>query len=107
VLKGNGELITNRGSHPLREGDVIGKPSGSGLSTQFVAGKDGMTVLDVEAWTRSDQTDVVYYPEHREILLRGRGLNHATAVENLFSGDEIMSRYAEDYKRNKDGTVDE
>jgi uncharacterized cupin superfamily protein len=103
VLEGSGHLLTEHGSYPLRKEDVIFKPAGSGLSTRFEAGEEGLKILDIEAWTRSDQTDVVIYPDHREVFLRGRGINHVTAIENYLSGNEMMKHYNENYERDKNG----
>jgi uncharacterized cupin superfamily protein len=105
VLEGHGELETEQGKFSLLQGNIVYKPAGSGLSTCFIAGENGMKILDIEVWTRSDQTDIVVYPEHRETFLRGRGLNHVTAIENYFSGNEMMKHYAEKYERGKNGEI--
>ncbi|WP_052947825.1 cupin domain-containing protein [Aneurinibacillus tyrosinisolvens] len=107
VLEGSGSLMTEQGEFPLIKGDVISKPAGSGLATKLIAGAEGMTILDIEAWTRSDQTDIVVYPQHREVFLRGRGLDHVTAIENYLPGSEMMKQYTKEYKREKDGTATE
>ena len=105
VLEGNGNLITTQGEFPIKKGDVMTKPGGSGLSTQFGAGDEGLTILDIEVWTRPDQTDVVYYPTHQEVFLRGRGLNYVIPKDNVLSADEMMQNYSKNYQRDKAGKM--
>lgn len=104
VLEGEGFMKTNRKEIPIKQGDIITKPSGSGLQTEFIAGEKGITILDIEVWSRIDQTDVVHYPEYSEILLRGKGLNHAFSTEGSTSGNDIMEHYNQTYKRALDGS---
>lgn len=107
VLDGEGTLITLQGEYPLSCGDLVVKPSGSGLATQFRAGEKGLFVLDIEVVADYDQTDIVYYPHHRELLLRGGGVFYGTSNENLFPGREIMNKYTDKYVRGMDGKIEE
>lgn len=103
VLEGTGSVKTAQGIFPIKTGDVIAKPGGSSLSAQFIAGEQGITILDIECWSAPDQTDIVVYPEHQEAALRGRGLNHGVALASFFSGDEISRNYNDSYRRNSAG----
>lgn len=105
VLEGNGTLRTNRCDFPVKHGDIVAKPGGSGLATQFIAGEQGMVILDIEIWRHADQTDVVYYPDHQEIFLRGKGLNLTAPKDSFFSGDEMMKHYSQSYRRGKNGEM--
>ncbi|BAU26234.1 putative cupin superfamily protein [Aneurinibacillus soli] len=105
ILDGEGTLITESGSSPVKKGDLIAKPAGSGLSTRLLPGPSGMQVLDIEVWAHSEQADVVSYPQHGELFVRGRSLHHVTALDNLLSADDMMKRYTQLYRRNRDGTV--
>ncbi|WCK52438.1 cupin domain-containing protein [Aneurinibacillus sp. Ricciae_BoGa-3] len=105
VIEGSGTVVFAQGEHPLREGDVITKPAGSGTATKFIAGEEGLTILDIEVWANVDQTDAVIYHEYGEAMLRGRGLNHGSAIENFFQGEKIMAHYTEFYKRERDGSL--
>lgn len=107
VLEGEGTLITLQGEYPLSRGDLVIKPGGSGLSTQFKAGEKELFVLDIEVMADYDQTDLVYYPHHGEVLLRGGGVFHGASNDNLFSGSEIMNQYNTEYVRRSDGKREE
>jgi uncharacterized cupin superfamily protein len=104
ILKGQGTLRVGSRSIPIGEGDFIPKPGGSGSAMEFTAGREGLTVVDIESWRRFDQTDVVRYPDHRETYLRGPGLNVACADKALFEGSEITASYDKHYVRRADGT---
>lgn len=105
VLDGEGTLVTESKSVPVKKGDLITKPAGSGLSTRLIPGPSGLRILDIESWAHADQADVVSYPDHAEVFLRGRSLNHVAAHASVLSADDMMKRYAQAYKRNPDGTV--
>ena len=105
VLEGTGILRTNHGNASLKPGDIVVKPAGSGLATQFIAGDNGMTILDIESWNGPDQTDVVGYLDHREVFLRGRGLNHVVPLDSCLPGDDMMAHYNDAYVREKSGQM--
>lgn len=105
VLEGSGILRTNHGNASLKQGDIVVKPAGSGLATQFIAGENGMTILDFESWARPDQTDVVGYLDHREVFFRGRGLNHVVPLDSCLPGDDMMAHYNDAYVREKSGQM--
>ncbi|HHW39248.1 MAG TPA: hypothetical protein GXX18_18855 [Bacillales bacterium] len=104
VLEGDGIVKTNRRDFRIKQGDIITKPRGSGLQTEIIAGERGLLIFDIEVWSRADQTDVVHYSEYSEILLRGKGLNHAFSTESSMPGNDIMEHYNQAYKRAQDGS---
>lgn len=105
VLDGDGTLVTESKHVPIKKGDIITKPGGTGLSTRIIPGPSGVRILDIESWAHVDQADIVSYPDHSEIFLRGRSLNHVTASANLLSADDMMKQYTQTYKRNPNGTT--
>lgn len=104
VWQGSGELRLGSRSVPLAAGDLVAKPAGSGLALEFVAGPEGMTVLDIEAWRSFHQTDVVAYPDHQERYLRGPGLEVACPESCLLPATELLAHYEERYIRQVDGS---
>ena len=82
VLSGSGRLElwpapqrakhgAEREDHPLRPGDVISRPPGTGIAHDFVAGDDGLTYL---AYGTRRPDDVCYYPRDNQVYFRGLGL---------------------------------
>jgi len=106
VLEGGGKLDLGTRFVPLAAGDVVAKPAGSRLAFAFVAGPEGMTILDVEGWRDFHQTDVVTYPDHREWYLRGPALEVAVAEDALLPADEVLAHYDDVYVRRLDGRRD-
>jgi uncharacterized cupin superfamily protein len=77
VLEGDGVLeLWGRGAqaaeeHPLRGGDVISRPAGTGVAHAFRAGSDGLTYL---AYGTRDPSDMCFYPQSGRVSLRGLGI---------------------------------
>ncbi|MGH3104100.1 MAG: cupin domain-containing protein [Gaiellaceae bacterium] len=82
VLDGEGELELTPGPsrrshgaederHPVRRGDVIARPPGSGVAHTFRAGAGGLTLL---AYGTREPTDVCYYQRSNKIFWRGVGV---------------------------------
>jgi uncharacterized cupin superfamily protein len=77
VLEGGGVLeLRGRGAqsaeeHPLRPGDVISRPAGTGVAHAFRAGPDGLTYL---AYGTRDPSDMCFYPQSGRVSLRGLGI---------------------------------
>jgi uncharacterized cupin superfamily protein len=78
VLDGGGVLeLWGRGAdssaeeHPLRVGDVISRPAGTGVAHAFRAGPDGLTYL---AYGTREPADMCFYPESGRVSLRGLGI---------------------------------
>lgn len=71
VLEGGGTVTLGDDEHPLREGDVIARPPGTGVPHTLTAGPEGMTYL---AFGTREAGDSVYYPETGKIRLRGLGV---------------------------------
>lgn len=107
VLKGRGSL--RYGSHKvgLEEGDLVSKPIGPDNYSQFIADEgEEMKVLDIEVWPDNlhRTKDIVLYPDHKEILMRGEGWYSIVQEDSLLSPDDFGRNYDAGYERNPDGS---
>jgi uncharacterized cupin superfamily protein len=77
VLVGDGVLeLWERGAQspeeqPLRAGDVIARPAGTGVAHALRAGADGLTYL---AYGTREPSDMCFYPQSGRVSLRGLGI---------------------------------
>ncbi len=77
VLDGHGALeLWGRGAegpeeHPLRPGDVVSRPAGTGVAHAFVPGAGGLTYL---AYGTREPNDMCFYPQLGRVSLRGLGI---------------------------------
>ncbi len=77
VLDGDGVLeLFPRGEQtpqerPLRPGDVISRPAGTGVAHAFRPGADGLTYL---AYGTCEPNDMCFYPQSGRVSLRGLGI---------------------------------
>ncbi len=77
VLDGDGVLELFSGgdqspeAHPLRPGDVISRPPGTGVAHAFSPGADGLTYL---AYGTREPNDMCFYPQSGRVSLRGLGI---------------------------------
>lgn len=106
VLDGEGTL--RNGEHETRivKGDLISKPTGPDMTSQLLSASDGkLLILDIEIWPdRNRRTkDVVIYPDHREILLRGEGWGNIIPMGAVHDASDLDSHYDTGYERTLDG----
>jgi uncharacterized cupin superfamily protein len=77
IVSGAGVLeLWARGSsepqeHPLRAGDVVSRPAGTGVAHALRAGADGLTYL---AYGTSEHSDMCFYPQSGRVSIRGLGI---------------------------------
>ncbi len=71
VLKGAGALTLGEDEHLLRAGDVVARPPSTGVAHTLRAGDDGLSYL---VYGTRDPGDSVYYPQVRQVRLRGLGV---------------------------------
>jgi uncharacterized cupin superfamily protein len=77
VLDGDGVLeLWGRGEsspeeHPLRRGDVVSRPAGTGVAHALRPGAQGLTYL---AYGTSEPGDMCFYPQSGRVSLRGLGI---------------------------------
>jgi uncharacterized cupin superfamily protein len=58
--------------HELRAGHVVGRPPGTGVAHELVAGPEGVTYL---AYGTREPNDMTFYPAERRVSLRGLGVS--------------------------------
>jgi uncharacterized cupin superfamily protein len=77
VLDGGGVLdLWGRGAerpdeHPLRPGDVVSRPPGTGVAHALRPGEQGLTYL---AYGTRESSDMCFYPQSGRVSLRGLGI---------------------------------
>ncbi len=71
VLAGSGTLQLGDQECPLRVGDMVARPPGTGVAHSITAGDEGLTYL---AYGTRVPGDSVYYPELGKVRLRGLGV---------------------------------
>jgi uncharacterized cupin superfamily protein len=77
VLDGGGVLELFSGGdqspeeHPLRPGDVVSRPAGTGVAHAFSPGADGLRYL---AYGTREPNDMCFYPQSGRVSLRGLGI---------------------------------
>lgn len=71
ILHGAGTLRLGDDEHPLRGGDIVARPPGTGVAHQLVAGDAGLAYL---VYGTREPGDSVYYPERGQVRLRGLGV---------------------------------
>jgi uncharacterized cupin superfamily protein len=77
LLQGEGVLeLWGRGGespekHPLRAGDVISRPAGTGVAHAIRPGAQGVTYL---AYGTREASDMCFYPQSGRVSLRGLGI---------------------------------
>jgi len=62
---------TKADEHPLRAGDVVSRPAGTGIAHALRAGAEGLTYL---AYGTRDLGDMCFYPHSGRVSLRGLGI---------------------------------
>ena len=77
MLEGGGVLElfprgeTKADEQPLRAGDVVSRPAGTGIAHALRAGAEGLTYL---AYGTRDPGDMCFYPHSGRVSLRGLGI---------------------------------
>ena len=107
VLKGNGTARIGGHRVEIEEGDLISKPTGPDLSSQFLAdrGQD-LKIMDVEIWPEDERRskDAVHYPDHGELDLFGNGWDMMIPTDSIQPSRDAMENYDTGYRRKADGT---
>ena len=106
VLEGKGTLRTGDHSIAVGVGDLVSKPIGPDNASQFVADLgEELLILDIEVWPDPSQTtkDLVHYPDHGELLLRGQGWSGIVPSDALMDADDFSKNYDYGYRRSVNG----
>ena len=107
VLEGEATLRMNNRTRHLRKGDIVSKPAGPDLTSQIIADRgEGVRILDIEVWPDSSgiSKDLVYYPDQRELLLRGGGWSSIIPSDSMIDTSDFMHNYEKGYERKLDGS---
>lgn len=107
VLKGSGTIRIGGHRTRVNEGDLISKPIGPDISTQFLADQgEQLRVLDIEIWPEDEMKtkEVIAYPDHGEILFGGEGWETIAPVDSLMASEDALANYDAGYRRNQDGS---
>ena len=107
VLSGQGTLRTGAKEVSVKPGTLISKPTGPDMTSQFIADRgEELKILDIEVWPDATRTakDLVYYPDHNEVLLRGIGWSNSLPYESIMSARDLDENYDLGYTRNEDGS---
>lgn len=107
ILNGNGTLRVSGHRTAVTEGDLISKPLGPDISTQFLADRgEALRVLDIEIWPDDEKRtkEVVGYPDHGELLFSGTGWDIIAPSDSLMDLEDSMKNYDAGYRRNRDGS---
>jgi uncharacterized cupin superfamily protein len=85
VLEGDGALLLGDEEIPVRAGQVVARPPGSGVAHAFRAGAEGLEFL---AYGTRDPGDACYYPRSNKISFRGLGVIGRVERLNYWDGEE-------------------
>jgi uncharacterized cupin superfamily protein len=110
VLEGRGTLRYNGNEIDVKPGDLVGKPTGPDIATHFLANRgERLRLLDMEVWrdrfTGTDSTtkDLMFWPDHEEIMMRGPGWAAVASKEALIPTKDLEEHFSESYRRTPDG----
>lgn len=110
VLSGRGTLRFDGKRLPVQPGDLIAKPTGPDAATHLNADRgEPLRLLDMEIWhapfkgTARTAKDMIYWPDHREMLMRGPGWSAVLSREALLSRSEVEAHWSETYRRTREG----
>jgi uncharacterized cupin superfamily protein len=85
VLDGEGTLLLGDAEHPVRAGDVVARPPGTGVAHTFRAGDGGLSFL---AYGTREPNDITFYPRSGKIAFRGVGLIARLEALDYWDGED-------------------
>ncbi len=106
ILEGTGTLRHNDKDVTIKQGDLIGKPTGPDNSSMIVADKgETLRILDMEVWHARPyiSKDIIVNPDFNELIMRGQGWGAIIPAETLMTSEDFRKHYDEGYHRNRDG----
>lgn len=108
ILQGEATLRMGDKEIILKPGDFIAKPTGPDLTSHIWANKEqSVKILDMEIWPDSSLSakDLVSYPDHRELFLRGQGWGAILPLDILQSPKDFRQHYDDGYTRTTDHRI--
>ncbi len=95
ILEGKGTLRFNGKEIEVKPGDIIGKPVGPDATTHLIANHgERLRIFDMELWperfssTSTTSKDLVFYPDLKQLLMRGPGWSATIPQEALTKTEE-------------------
>ena len=85
VLEGEGTLFLGDQECPVKGGNVVARPPGTGVAHAFRAGNNGLTLL---AYGTRETADMCYYPRSQKISFRGLGVIARVESVDYWDGEE-------------------
>jgi len=85
VLDGEGVLTLGRDTIPVRRGNLVARPAGTGVAHSFRAGSAGLVYL---AYGTREPGDMVWYPRSRKVYFRGLGVIGRVEPLDYWDGEE-------------------
>ena len=85
VLEGEGVLLLGDAEYPVKPGNIIARPPGTGVAHAFRGAGGGMTLL---AYGTRRPTDLCYYPRSNKISFRGLGVIGRISPLEYWEGEE-------------------
>jgi uncharacterized cupin superfamily protein len=85
ILDGEGALMLDGAPTPVRAGNVVSRPPGTGVAHAFVAGPGGLRYL---AYGTREQGDMCYYPDSGKIAFRGVGVIARVERVDYWDGED-------------------
>jgi uncharacterized cupin superfamily protein len=85
ILEGSGTLLLGDDEHPVRAGNVVARPAGTGVAHAFRAGDEPMTLL---AYGTRDPNDICFYPRSNKVSLRGVNAKFIVERVEYWDGEE-------------------
>ncbi|MCL4315040.1 MAG: cupin domain-containing protein [Candidatus Thermoplasmatota archaeon] len=107
IIEGSATLRTNNKLTTVRKGDLISKPAGPDLTSQIIADQgNSVRILDIEVHPYPDPRtkEVLHYPDHGEIYLRGHGWGSIIPDGTAISPADFSRNYEMGYFRKNDGS---
>lgn len=107
VISGSGSIRIADQHVTVSEGDLISKPAGPDIPTQFLADKgENMRILDLEIWPDDERRskDLINYADHAELDLSGTGWDFTIPSDSVMGSGDAMGNYETGYRRKVDGS---
>ncbi len=85
VVGGDGVLLLGDERHAVRQGSIVARPPGTGVTHAFEAGDHGLVLL---AYGTREPADACWYPDSRKVSFRGLGVIGRLEPLDYWDGEE-------------------
>lgn len=107
VLSGSGSIRIGGHTTKIATGDLVSKPTGPDLPTQFLADNaEKLHILDIEITPEAEKNskEIVSYPDHHELYLAGEGWGILMPSDCAMDTEDGSKNYEKGYRRHPDGS---